>query len=310
MKKDYERIGVKISIAGSLLLALSAIVMALIAESQAILLDGLYTIITLVMAFISLKVIDLIEAPESSSRPFGYMSLEPFLNFAKSLVILTLMLAFLITNIQVLTTGGRIIALDMTMLYILICLVIYAFIIFLLIRYRNKTKSSILALETKTWCIDALLTVGIAISLAIAMVLYRMGYTKILPYIDPTIVIILVVVSLPVPLRVFWIEIKRLLLLSPENDIEIEVKNHLQDLIAEHGLINTRIWALKSGRTHYLFIYWALKDDGTTIGHLDEIRVAVFKELSKLYDKFWADIIFTAIDPEESSANIIALKKD
>lgn len=307
VKKDYERIGVKISIAGSLLLALSAIVMALIAESQAILLDGLYTVITLVMAFISLKVIDLIEAPESSSRPFGYMSLEPFLNFAKSLVILALMLVFLITNIQVLTTGGRIIALDMTMLYILICLVIYAFIIFFLRRYRNKTKSSILALETKTWYIDALLTVGIAVSLAIAMVLYRMGYTKILPYIDPTIVILLVVLSLPVPLKIFVIEIKRLLLLSPENDIQAEVTNQLQDLIAKHGLVNTRVWGLKGGRTYYLFIYWSLKEDGTTIGHLDGIRAEVFKELSKLYEKFWADIIFTAIDPETSYTDVMKL---
>jgi len=307
VKKDYERIGVKISIAGSLLLALSAIVMALIAESQAILLDGLYTIITLVMAFISLKVIDLVETPESSSRPFGYMSLEPFLNFAKSLVLLSLMLAFLITNIQVLTTGGRIIALDMTMLYILICLVIYAVIIFFLRRYRNKTKSSILALETKTWYIDALLTLGIAVSLAIAMALYRMGYTKILPYIDPTIVIILVVVSLPVPLKVFIVEIKRLLLLSPENDIEVDVKNHLKDLMSKYGLINTRVWGLKGGRTYYLFIYCSLKEEQTSVAHLDEIRAAVFKELSTLYDKFWADIMFTGIDPETSYTEVMKL---
>jgi predicted Co/Zn/Cd cation transporter (cation efflux family) len=54
MSANRERIGVKISIVGSLLLAMSAVVMALIAKSQAILLDGLYTFITLLMAFFSL----------------------------------------------------------------------------------------------------------------------------------------------------------------------------------------------------------------------------------------------------------------
>jgi len=54
MKKDYEKIGIKISIVGSFLFVISSIIMALIAKSQAILLDGLYTFITLIMAFISL----------------------------------------------------------------------------------------------------------------------------------------------------------------------------------------------------------------------------------------------------------------
>jgi len=62
--------------------------MALVAKSQAILLDGLYNFITLTMAFISLKVIDLVNTPETKNRPFGYMSLEPFLNLTKSLIVI------------------------------------------------------------------------------------------------------------------------------------------------------------------------------------------------------------------------------
>jgi len=300
MKKDYEKLGVKISIAGSVLLTSSAIIMALIAESQVILLDGLYTFITLTMAVISLKVIDLINTRETRNRPFGYMALEPFLNLTKDTVILTLLVVFLITNIQELTTGGRLISLDMTIVYIFLCLIIYFFIILFLRKCKKKTGSSILKLEIRNWYIDAAVTVGIAVSLVIAVILLRLGYTRILPYIDPAIVIAIIVVSFPAPLRSFIMEFKRLILVSPENDIEDMVKKQLENVIVKYGLISTQVWGLKSGRTHYLFIYSALQEEETTILRLDEIRAEIFRELSKHYQKFWADIMFTTINPENT----------
>ena len=299
MKKDYEKRGVQVSVAGSALLALSAVVMALIAKSQAILLDGIFNFITLIMALVSLKVINLVKMPETKNKPFGYMALEPFLNLTKSLVILTLLVVFLVTNVQELCTGGRIISLDMTTVYIFMCLVIYGIIVLILRGYKKKTDSNILRLEINNWYVDALITAGIAISLLVAMVLLHMGYSKILPYVDPIIVIALIAVSFPVPFKALLVALKRLLLVSSENSLEVEVVEQLDDIICKYGLIDIKIWGLKSGRTHYLFVYSGLSEENTTIKHLDEIRAEIFKELSKIYPKFWADIIFTSINPEE-----------
>jgi len=299
MKPDYEKRGLKIAMAGSFLLSLSAIIMALLTKSQAILLDGLYTFVALIMAFISLKVVNLVKTPETKERPFGYMAFKPFLNLIKSLVVLMLLLVFLITNIQELTTGGRIISLNMATIYIFICLVIYVIIIFLLKRYEKEANSSILNLEVKLLRIDALLTLGIAVSLIVAIILVKLGYTKILPYVDPVIVIILIAVSLPAPIKVLVIEFKRLLLISSENDIEKEVKEQIEPEIEQYGLTNIHVWSLKSGRTYYIFLYSDLKEEKVTIEHLDEIRKAIFGKLSKIYPNFWADIIFSKINPEE-----------
>ncbi|MFC2107573.1 cation transporter [Bacteroidota bacterium] len=299
MKTDYEKKGLKIAMAGSFLLSLSAIIMALIIKSQAILLDGLYTFVALIMAFISLKVVDLVKKPESKDRPFGFMALEPFLNLIKSLIVLILLLVFLITNIQELYSGGRIISLNLATFYILICLLIYFIIILFLKKYGEKANSSILNLEIKLLRIDALLTLGIAASLIAAIVLVKAGYTKILPYVDPVIVIVLIAVSLPVPIKEFLLELKRLLLVSKENDIEEEVKDQIQPVVKQYGLTNIKVWSLKSGRTYYIFLYLDLKEKQITIEYLDNIRTAIFKELSDIYPKFWADIIFTKISPEE-----------
>ena len=187
----------------------------------------------------------------------------------------------------------------MATLYILICLVIYVIIIVLIKRCEKETDSSILNLEIKLLRIDALLTLGIAVSLLAAIILVKLGYTQILPYVDPVIVIILIAVSLPVPINVFLKEFKRLLLISSENDIEKEVKDQIEPEIKEYGLTNIHVWSLKSGRTHYIFLYLDLKEEKTTIEHLDKIRKAIFGKLSKLYTNFWADIIFSRINPEE-----------
>ena len=305
MQRDYESAGMKLSVAGSVLLALSALVMALAAKSQAILLDGLYTFVTMVMAIVSLKVIQLVKTPETKTRPFGYMVLEPFLNLIKSLGMLILLTVFLITNIQELCSGGRWISLDMTIIYIFVCLFIYAGIILMLKQCGRRARSSILDLEIRNWRIDAMQTAGIAVSLVLAMILLKLGYTSILPYIDPLIVIALVVISLPVPLKVVVEEFRRMLLVSPENSIEQEVTAHMADVAEQYGIINTQVWGLKSGRTLYLFLYCDLKDEHVTISGLDDIRRAILRKLAQVYPAFWADIQFTRINPEMSFEHIV-----
>jgi len=297
---DFEKRGVKISLYGSLILTLTAALMAVMAQSQAILLDGAYTLITLALAYISLRVIELLEIPEASDRPFGFMAMEPLLNIGKSLVILIVLAVFLVTNLKDLLSGGRATNLDLTVLYTLACLVVYAFTIHLLNRCKRRVNSSILNLESRNWRIDAAMTAGIAISLLVAYLLVRLGNTAILPYIDPGMVVILAVLSITPVSQDLIREVRNLLLLSPENKIETQVLDQLAPVAAAHGIRGMKAWGLKSGRVLYLFLYCKLENDHTSITALDQIRTAIFQQLGKFHDRFWADIMFTEWDPNAS----------
>jgi len=299
MERDYEKAGLKLSLAGSILFTGSALIMALLAKSQAILLDGLYTFVTLIMSFLSLKVVDLVKKPETPRFPFGFTALEPFINLIKSLVMLLMLSVFLVTNIKDLLRGGREISLDLTMIYIFLCIIIYGVVITQLRKYGQNSKSSILSFEIKNWCVDGLMTVGIGVSLVGAMVAVRMGYTEILPYIDPSIVIVLVLLSLPIPLKYFFTELRQMLLVAPENVTEAQVRECLADVCKKYGIRGLQIWGLKSGRVQYLFLYCDLEKDEHTITELDNIRMEIFEELDSLYEYFWADIMFTRINPCE-----------
>ena len=297
MTKDYEKIGIYISMIGSFLLSVSAIVMAIIAESQAILLDGLYTFVTLLMSLVSLKIINLVNLPETKHRPFGYVALEPFLNLIKSSIILVLLIACMVTNIQTLITGGRCLILDVATIYTFICIVIYFAIIFMIKKCAKKTSSSILALEVKNWYIDTLITVGIAVSLGFVLIVYKLGLTAILPYIDPSLVIVIVLVSLPVPVNSIFLELKRVLLISHENYIEETIFEQIKPLSLEYGFKNTSFYAVKTGRTYQMYLYTDLEKSEVTIEELDNIRQKIRKEISKLYERYYIDIIFSKTDP-------------
>ena len=297
MKKDYEKIGIIISMVGSFLLSVSAVIMAIIAESQAIMLDGMYTLITLLMSIVSLKVISLVNLPETKRSPFGYVALEPFLNLTKSLIILVMLAVCFVSNIQALFSGGREIILDLATYYTLICIFIYFLIIFWIKKCKKKTDSSILGLEVKNWYIDTFITLGIAVSLAAVLIVYKLGYTNILPYIDPILVILIVLVSLPVPIKAFVIELKRLLLISPDNYIEGgNIKEYINIVSEKYGLKNINVYAVKIGRIYQIFIYANLNTENVTLDYLDEIRAHIRKELSMHYSRHYTDVIFSKID--------------
>ena len=297
MKKNYEKIGMGISIAGGILLSFSAIVVSILAKSQAILLDGVFTLITLVMAFISLKVINLVNLPENKKRPFGFVALEPFLNITKSVVVMVVLIVCLVVNIEAVMTGGRNMEVSLATYYTIACIVIYLVTIHFINKCKRKTDSSILALEIKEWYIDTILTVGIAISLGVSILLMKLGYTHILPYIDPSIVIVLVIVSLPMPLLTFIIELKGLLLISSDNvHIQRKIKRYLRPIIQKYGLVNVDVFALRLGRMYDVSIYTNLKDENTCIKHLDTIRLEIINELTRHYDKHTTDVIFSKLD--------------
>ena len=125
-----------------------------------------------------------------------------------------------------------------------------------------------------------------------------MGFTAILPYIDPALVIGIVIVAFPTPVKSLIIELKNLLLISPENYIEHEVKRHIKPLIKRYNLINMGIYAIKTGRVYQLFLYTDIEGDSITIEYLDKIRLDIRKEISKLYNKHYTDVIFSKIDAD------------
>ena len=103
---DKEQFALKLSVAGSVFMALLGIGFAIQTRSEAIMLDGLFSLITFIMSLLTLKVASLIHKGESPRFQFGYNNFEPLLNMVKGLIILTLSVFALASSVSALLHGG------------------------------------------------------------------------------------------------------------------------------------------------------------------------------------------------------------
>ena len=82
-----ERRALRYSICGSLGFVVLAFVFALRTGSNAILFDGIYSLIGLSTAVLTLKVARLAERPDDDRFHLGYTSIEPTINLFKALIV-------------------------------------------------------------------------------------------------------------------------------------------------------------------------------------------------------------------------------
>ena len=104
-KSKLEQKALKTYIAGSFFMAILGIFFGLITPSEAIMLDGLFSLVNCVMAVITLWISWLVEQPDSEHFQFGYGSFEPLINLAKGLIIGILTLFALFSSIATFLKG-------------------------------------------------------------------------------------------------------------------------------------------------------------------------------------------------------------
>ena len=175
---------------------------ALLTSSNAVLLDGFFSLIGFAIGLVSLRVATLVRRPDDELYHFGYAAYEPMLNLSKGLLMAFVTIFALVSAVEVVLHGGRTdpggLGLDLRLDSSRRLLLDRPFRQRILAR---RTASPLLAVDSKNWLIDGLMSVAVGIAFLVAALLAETSYAHLLPYADPAVVIILVVLSLPNPLQ-------------------------------------------------------------------------------------------------------------
>ena len=115
-----EQRALKISVAAALFFALLGFGFALLTHSEAILLDGIISLVGLGVSLLTLFVARLVELPGDDTFPFGYAHFEPMLNVFKSLIMVTVCAFALVGAISSILQGGNILTAGIAIIYALI----------------------------------------------------------------------------------------------------------------------------------------------------------------------------------------------
>ncbi len=289
-----EKKGLWLSILGALFMAALGIGFAILTQSDAVLLDGLFSLIGFAIGLVSLRVATLVRRPDDDNYHFGYAAYEPMLNLTKGLLMVFVTLFALVSAIQVLLAGGREVQAGWASIYAVVAAVGCFSIALSQRNLAKKTGSPILAVDSKNWLIDGLMSVAVAVAFVITFLLAGSVYAHLLPYADPVVVIVLVILSLPIPFGIIRDNWNQMLGKAPDRRLQEQAIAAVHTVLGDEAAIDTRIRMQQIGRFTYVQLYVICgREIDPDLGDLDACRVAIEEALAKDFGNLSMDVVFT-----------------
>ena len=292
---SVERRGLLLSVVGALGMAALGIGFFFATDSVAVLLDGLFSLISFAVSLIAIRVAALVQQPDDECFHFGYAAYEPMLNLIKGLLISFVTVFAMISAIGIVLNGGREIQGSIVVVYALVaavgCLVIAA----VQRRAARVTGSPLLAVDSKNWLIDGAFSAAVAVAFSLVVLLGDGPLAVFKPYADPAVVIVLSVLAAPIPLQIIRSNWRQLLGSAPSEALRVEAHERVRRALDGVPGVTPRVRMLETGRNIYLQLYLILDEEfsETSTRSLDRLRERIHEKIVEDSPDIGVDIIFT-----------------
>jgi len=294
LRASEETKALKISIVGAGFMAVLGIVFYWLTRSEAILLDGVFSSIGFLMAMLTLKVAQIVALPDDDHFNYGYAHFAPLINLLKGLLMLVLIIVAAASSIDALFSGGRPLALGIAVVYGAFGSIGCAGFATKMYLASKETGSDLVAVDAKSWMIDTLLTFAVLIAFVFGWFIQDGPLAGWLDYIDPALVLILVILSAPIPIKIFMSNLRDMLGHAPEEWIQEAVERSYLKAVHDIAVKDYRIRLLRLGNTLNVLIHVQpaaeFRVDG--LAGLDKVRDKIEAELDKLDAVIVLDVLF------------------
>lgn len=269
----------------------------LLVGSQAILFDGVYSLVDVALTLVSLSVLRLVAREQSPRFQYGYWHLEPMVE-ALGGVILSLACVYALANAVIgLTTGGHEVKFGPALWWAALLsasnLAMAAFVA----QRARRLRSALLWLDVRGWLLGGLMSLAVVLAFVLALALHGGDWHHWVPYLDSIVLALISLAVLPVPARSAWKAMREVLQVAPD-DLDRRVQQVMQAFVAERGYAGFTSHVAKMGRMRFIEIH-VLTDPSTplgTVGGVDAMRDEIAVRLDARGSTFWLTIDFTA-DP-------------
>lgn len=293
---DLEQKALRRSVWGNLFFAALGFGFAASSESEAILLDGIFSLVAWLMSLLTIRVARLVQGPANDWFHFGYAAFEPMLNTVKGLLLLGVCGFSLASAIKALVSGGRSLNPGWALVYAVVAACGASLLAVLQRRTAKETRSPLLEVDVKNWQVDALLSAGVGVAFLVALALRGSPSAYLLPYVDPALVTLLVVIMIRDPIKIVVEGVGELLAVAPEESIQNEVRQQFAELLADYPVDRFNLRMLKAGRAHYLLAHVVVKPDLRleSVTELDQMRKRIATRMKQRHPPWEVDVVFVA----------------
>lgn len=294
--QSKERAVLIISAGGCLAIGSAAIVFWWISDSQAILLDGLFNLTYFLTGTFTLKVAELVRRSDDERFPYGYGFFEPLINGIKGVLVLGISLMALFGAVDALLSGGRQIGAGAAIGYGVFATIACVSMAIVTHRGAGRSGSPLVKADADNWYVNGAISSAVLIAFLGILLIQGTDLEFITPYVDPSVVLLVVLISISVPIRMAWQAIMELLNRAPPPDIVTQVRNVVANHTADLPVQELFVRVVQPGRTRMVLAHVVLPADFEVeiLPKLDAIRLRTLQALRAEYPAVFLDMLFTA----------------
>ena len=298
-----EKSAMSVSLYGNLVFVVIELMMALVTDSQAVLLDAVYDGVEFCMLLPSIFLIPLLYKPSNEEHPFGYMQIETIFVVVKGITMTAVTFGLVFNNINLMLHGGHIVSFHTVAGFELFACIL-GIIVTVYLYYKNKQmESPLINMEMQGWRIDSFISLGMTVAFLLPMLIPFDWFQHIVPYLDQLITIVLSLVMIPTPIHTVITGIRDLMLIPPEEETIDDIKETIEPIIGVYGHKNLYYDIVRTGRKLWISVYISFEKDIVSLSKFKQLQDQCIKALASKYSYFYfellPDIEFTVIEDIE-----------
>lgn len=294
---DLEKRAILIALIGDACMALLGLTFSIFANSDAILIDGLYTTVNVVVTLIALRAVGRLASRGDQESPFGYAIYEPLINLMRGLLIGTVVIMAIFSALDMLWEGGRDIEADWAIAYSVLAAAGCFLGSFYLKSIGKKTGSQILLTDSRQWLTDGLLSAVLGASFVVALGLEANDLQSVADYVDPVMTLFLAALLVATPVSIVRENWRQILGRSVSAEVYATTQELLDAALEAIDYEASELKMKQIGRLYYIRAFVVMAPSAfVTPARLDQVRQAFFERLEQQYPTFSLNLSFTA-DP-------------
>ncbi len=269
-------------------------------HSHAILIDGVYDGMDVVILAAYQMLIPLLYKPVSEKVPYGFAQVESLFILIKGSILILVTLLVIYNNIVDILHGGS--NLDTGLiLWFEFALTVFCVAGWLLMRHLSRRlRTPMIKVEVITWKIDVFLSLGAFLGFGMELPFRHYDVLEwTIPYIDPVISCVIAALMLPEPTKAFIKAIRELVLMAPPEDKIEEIRTIVTDGLRGYPYDVDFIDAVRTGRRLWISLYVTTPSNLMNIRQLKEATDKLRALLSARYVGVYLELV-PDVAPETS----------
>ena len=279
-----------LSVWASVGFAVLSSVWGVLTGSSMIVFDGLYSFVSVGLSLLAVMALRTVRRGADARYPWGREVWEPLVVVVKALALAALCVYAVIGGVTDLLAGGRPVETGWALAYGVVSVAGGAVVTLLL---RRRAGSDLVRAEAAEWLGDTLLSVGVLVGFAVAVVLQATGNEGLAAYVDPAMVVLVSTAFLRVPAVLVAGGLREILAMAPPAALLAELQACVDAVAQEFDLRESFLRASKVGGRVDVEVDYVV-GAGLTVADCDVVRQDLHDRLAALGHGTSVVVAFTA----------------